>query len=331
VNLPVFGNDHVVSDGGVRGRARTRVRVPARPTSVPTVRRFVDETLAAWGRTDLVDDVGLSVTELATNSTLHSRSPHFDVELTEVADGVRVAVVDTGTRPARSIASRVTAMPAPEDVAAFDVEGMTGRGLFIVSALASRWGIDDLPGGTRVWAEFGPGDDHEHHAPEVTSDPDRMPAPAPDGIVVRLLGCPADLLLAHDDHLADLARDLRLFAAGHADPETAASADQIGEVVRLSALSWDAARLVARDAVRDGHDVVDIAVAVTDPADVPRKVEVLRRATTAADQMARDGRLMTLPASPEVAEWRAWVADELVEQATKARWPCSFSEFRSRR
>ena len=74
-----------------------------------------------------------------------------------------------------------------------------------------------------------------------------------------------------------------------------------------------------------------LAVAVTDPADVPRKVEVLRRATTAADQMARDGRLMTLPASPEVAEWRAWVADELVEQATKARRPCSFSEFRSRR
>jgi hypothetical protein len=32
-----------------------------------------------------------------------------------------------------------------------------------------------------------------------------------------------------------------------------------------------------------------------------------------------------------VAEWRAWVADELVEQATKARRPCSFSEFRSRR
>ena len=53
----------------------------AQPESVPAVRRFVDDALTTWGRADLIDDVSLSVTELATNATLHSRSNFFDVEL----------------------------------------------------------------------------------------------------------------------------------------------------------------------------------------------------------------------------------------------------------
>ena len=64
---------------------------------------------------------------------------------------LRVVVLDRGATPARAIANRGEGQPSVE---ALDDESMTGRGLFLVSALASAWGVDDLPGGTRVWAEF---------------------------------------------------------------------------------------------------------------------------------------------------------------------------------
>ncbi len=87
----------------------------AQPESVPAVRRFVDDALTTWGRLDLIDDVSLSVTELATNATLHSRSNFFDVELRSDQRAVRVAVVDTGDMSAASIALRADLVPHDPD------------------------------------------------------------------------------------------------------------------------------------------------------------------------------------------------------------------------
>lgn len=317
----------VTSPVGGRGATQTRVRMVAQPASVPAVRRFVDDALTSWGREDLVDDVGLSVTELATNATLYSQSPYFDVELSAREGSVRVAVVDGGAMPARSIAARVNGVPAPESATDFDVEGMTGRGLFIVSSLASLWGIDDLPQGTRVWAEFLADGSTSGGHPVVSSEFEPVPLTVDGGVVIRMLDCPPDLLLAHDEHLADVARDLRLFADSHADEGAAQSAERLVEVVRLSALSWDAARLVAAHALREGRDRVDIALAVGDPGDLPRKVQILQQVTRTADEMSRQGQLMTLPASPAIRRWREWVAAEMTEQASTGREPRRFDDF----
>ena len=187
----------------------------AQPESVPAVRRFVDDALTTWGRVDLMDDVSLSVTELATNATLHSRSNFVDVELRSDAHVVRVAVVDTGDASAESIALRADLVPHDPDDADdpdLDLESMTGRGLFIVSSLASSWGIDDLPGGTRVWADFATGGRRREgsHEPRLSGSVRPDPRLDVDIRVIRLVGCPPDLLLAHDDNLADIARELRL-------------------------------------------------------------------------------------------------------------------------
>ncbi len=112
--------------------------------------------------------------------------------------------------------------------------------------------------------------------------------------VIELLGCPPDLLLAHDDNLADIARELRLYGASHRDPEARAIAERISEIVRLSALSWDAARVVAKQAVHDGERLVDIAIA-TDPEELTRRVAALRQAVLRAEAMAEEGLLMTMP------------------------------------
>lgn len=302
----------------------------AQPASVPAVRRFVDDALTLWGRTDLVDDVGLSVTELATNATLHSQSTFFDVELSADDGAVRVAVVDTGAVSATSIASRAEFEHDAVNDPDLDFESMTGRGLFIVSALASCWGIDDLPGGTRVWAAFAIGDRGYVAQPPVVVSAPELALPLSDGptAVIRLVGCPPDLLLAHDDNLADIARELKLFGASHADRQAVQTAEQIVEIVRLSALSWDAARLVAQHAVREGLSSVDIAIAVTDPADLPNKVQLLRRAILAAEAMADQGLLMTMPAAAPVQEWRDWVEAEMTQQATSGRGPVSLRDYR---
>jgi anti-sigma regulatory factor (Ser/Thr protein kinase) len=305
----------------------TRVRMVAQPASVPAVRRFVDDALTDWGRTDLIDDVGLSVTELATNATLHTDSSFFDVELRAQPDAVRVAVVDGGQAPARLIASRAE-LAELDELAELEAESMTGRGLFIVSALASTWGIEDLPGGTRVWADFASGPEcYEPTRPEVAGQAPEPAPPQAEVTVIELPGCPPELLLAHDDNLADVARELKLFGASHDDPDAVRAAEQIVEVVRLSALSWDAARLVARQALHDRQETVDVAIASADVEDLPRKVRVLRQAVGAAEAMARRGELMTMPAAEPLQRWRDWVEAEMVGQATGGRTPVRFADW----
>ena len=313
--------------------AETRVRMVAQPASVPAVRRFVDDALTTWGRTELIDDVQLSATELATNATLHGQGTFFDVELRASADAVRVAVVDTGTLPAQSIALRADLDDSHIDDLDLDFETMTGRGLFIVSSLASRWGIDEVPGGTRVWADFGTNGCQPGRHP-VLSTTATSPATSParvDGAatrVIRLLACPPQTLLAHDDNLADIARELSLYAASHSDREAGRIAEQIVGVVRASAMSWDAARLVAKQAVHDGKDVVDIAI-VTDPTLLPPRVNALRQAILAAEAMADQGLLMTMPAPAPEQAWRDWAEGEMVEQATTGRDARPFSDYRA--
>ena len=312
----------------------TRVRMVAQPASVPAARRFVDDALTTWGRADLVDDVALSVTELATNATLHSRSAYFDIELRAAPDAVRVSVFDGGGASGHSIASRIdrahSGRTAERDP---DAESMTGRGLFIVSALASSWGIDDLPDGTRIWADFT-GGDSEASGPVGpvldVLDVAAMAEPAPEAVtVIRLLDCPPELLLAHDDNLADVARELSLFGASHADAAAVEASRQVGEVVRLSAMSWGTARLVATQALQEGRDRVDIAIAVADADELPVRVQVLRRAVNAAEAMAEQGLLITMPAPPDVQRWRDWVEAEMTEQARTGRAPISFRDFRA--
>jgi hypothetical protein len=266
------------------------------------------------------------VTELATNATLHSRSAYFDVELRAAPGAVRVSVSDGGAASGHTIASRVDRAHAG-GVAERDpdVESMTGRGLFIVSALAASWGIDDLPDGTCVWADFtaagSPGPQ-----PPVLGALREEPPGVEEVTVIRLLGCPPGPLLAHDDNLADVARELNLFGASHDDPEAVAAARRIGEVVQASALSWGAARLVAAQALHEGRDTVDIAIAVSEPEEIPVRVQILRDAVNAAEAMAEQGLLITLPAPPLVQRWRDWVEGEMLDQVRTGRAPIAFGD-----
>ena len=303
-----------------------RLRLPARLESVSVVRRFVADVLRRWGYERLFDDVALVATEMATNATLHSGSSHFEVELNIEGEAVRVAVRDHGTTPARTIAGRAAIAAARS----LDMATTTGRGLVLVSSIAEAWGLEDLADGMRAWATFASGRTGDApRGPLISGRAPEVDTPTEDGPEVRLIelrGCPPELLLAHDDNLAEVARELRLFGASHRDNATAKVAEQIFEVVRLSAVSWDAARLIAQQGVVDRRTTVDVLIAAR-VDDLPQRVAVLRRAMTSAESMMADGLLMTLPAPAAVQAWRDWVQEQMVGQATAALEPVPFSDW----
>ncbi|PWI10609.1 hypothetical protein DIZ27_11225 [Streptomyces sp. NWU339] len=103
--------------------------------------------LTEWGHphgTEAHDTVVLIVAELAANAVLHGRVPGRDFALSLSYDAgqgtVRIEVADT--HPA------LPTRKAPDS----DEDG--GRGLVLVDALATAWGVCDRPGpGKTVWAE----------------------------------------------------------------------------------------------------------------------------------------------------------------------------------
>jgi DNA-binding NarL/FixJ family response regulator len=108
-------------------------------STVPEARDFVRDTLADWA-VSTQDEALLLVTELAANAVLHAQSS-YDVRLSR-ADGllrIEVSDNDSGT-------------PEPQP---FSSTAESGRGVVLVSAIASSWGIEtEGHEGKVTWAEL---------------------------------------------------------------------------------------------------------------------------------------------------------------------------------
>jgi anti-sigma regulatory factor (Ser/Thr protein kinase) len=117
--------------------ARTSsVQLAARLASVPVGRHFVRDRLLDWDLAPAVDDASLAVTELIANAVKHARSP---VQVTVVVDGhIEVSVYDRSPQ-----IRRTSALPDPL--------AESGRGLRIVAAVSSDWGITPDTRGKRLW------------------------------------------------------------------------------------------------------------------------------------------------------------------------------------
>lgn len=113
--------------------------LPAEPASAGTARRFIVEALHRLRCDALADIAELLVSELVTNAVLHART---DVSVRVRVEGasLRVEVGDASTQP-------VTRR-------SFGPHATTGRGLELVSALASRWGAETADHGKKVWFEL---------------------------------------------------------------------------------------------------------------------------------------------------------------------------------
>jgi len=120
------------------GPAPCAVRAfPASRTAPRAARRFVADAAATWG-VSVDGDAALIVSELATNAVVHARSP-FTVTMTAEGGVVRLAVRDESADLRAGSES--------------DLLAESGRGLGLVAALATRWGVRRLDGAKEVWAE----------------------------------------------------------------------------------------------------------------------------------------------------------------------------------
>lgn len=312
--------------------AHAAVRMVARPENVPAARRFVSQTLTRWDCETLVDDVELCVSELVTNATLHSGSTYFQIDLEENSGAVHLAVADTGTDAVDVLARQAGLSDAFLDDLTADDAAATGRGMFLVSALAAAWGIDELPAGKRVWAEFRTdpsGDDPASTAPRVTRSSERpTPVLDPDEwAVVRFVGCPAASLIAHDDNLAAYTRELYLIGNRMGEPSFQQLASVLDGYVSQHATNWDPARIMAHEAVREGRELVDFEVLAD--KEIRASIQFLRSLIWEAEALSRQGKLMTLPAAEPVQRLRDWMEGEFIEQIEDGREPLPYPDWLS--
>ena len=122
------------------------------PASAGLVRRRLTSELAICGvAADVIDSAGLIVTELVANAVRHGTPLDGGGVLASWwlrAGVLRVEVSAGGDGSPSDFAARA-ALP----VSAPSEEAESGRGLTIVDALASAWGIGAF-GRTTVWAEL---------------------------------------------------------------------------------------------------------------------------------------------------------------------------------
>lgn len=114
--------------------------LPHALSSAAAARRFVERTIIGWGLKGLLDDALLVASELAANAVTHANSScRIRLSLTDTT--FRIDVIDTGAG---------TPEPQPSSDTA-----ERGRGLHLIGALTTAWGLELIPGdGKVVWAEL---------------------------------------------------------------------------------------------------------------------------------------------------------------------------------
>jgi DNA-binding NarL/FixJ family response regulator len=126
------------------GMAEARSRLAADLSSAGSARRFVERTVRHWDSSQPLEVIKLLVSELVTNAVLHARS-EAEVAVQLRDDTVRVEVRD-----------RSPQRPVLRSAADYDT---SGRGMALVAAMASHWGVDEHGPGKSVWFEVARGGD----------------------------------------------------------------------------------------------------------------------------------------------------------------------------
>lgn len=133
-------------DAAPRGEAEHVFPLPHAPGAVSAVRRHIRTILTDWNlAADITEDVLLVASELLTNAIVHALPPAtLSLSRSEVdrCGAVRVEVTDRG--PVAPTGLSASALDPDEH----------GRGLTIVTALATRCGVLVQSGGTSRWAEL---------------------------------------------------------------------------------------------------------------------------------------------------------------------------------
>lgn len=271
--------------------------------SVPAARRFVREAVLTGGQDVWIDDAQLAVSELATNAVLHAHTP-FDVTVQVGPGGVYVEVWDDDANPPARRASEPTAT--------------TGRGMVMVAAVATSYGVQSVGPSKVVWFRLGAA--RPDHAEVVLLDRWRddtgtgaAPA-ATDARRVVLVRLPLSLWLAAREHHNGLMREFSLHQQA-AQPRKG----QIPE--RLVAA--DRARSLVLAAVRGAPVERSLDLALDVRREQAAWFEALRDVLDHAERLAASGELLARPGPQLIVDVRRWACTQVLDQlegAAPAAW-----------
>jgi serine phosphatase RsbU (regulator of sigma subunit) len=259
--------------------------------------------MVARGASQYVDDAVLVAGELLANAKQHGIAP-VAVCVRGDLEALRVEVRDGSSRvPVR---------------AARSTSNMTGRGMALVEAVASRWGVERVPGrGKTVWAEFAgdraPVSEHRHGDGDEAGWADEDEQVAEERFTVVLGDVPTDLLIEAKAHMDNLVREFSL-----AKP-TAGSAELpehymrlIETVVNTFSDARDAIKRQALAAAALGQQRTRLTLRL--PLSAADAGEAYLAALDEADTYSRAARLLTLEAQPDHRLFRRWYVGAVIQQ-----------------
>ncbi|HUR15461.1 MAG TPA: SpoIIE family protein phosphatase [Mycobacteriales bacterium] len=272
------------------------------PDAVSRARKFTQAALSRMPEST-VGDAELVVTELVTNAILHGRPP-VTVRVADHDRGARVEVIDHGARP-----------PVRMRDAG---HSMTGRGLALVAALTSEWGVSQVEGGKVIWAEIPIGGTETAGPHPTPFDLDGMligweeARSTSDWFTVELGDVPTDLLLEAKSHVDNLVREFVLASSD----DTGVRPTWLDRLVQSVVQDFSIARTQIKEqalaAAGKGAAMTHLSLHLP-----PTAAEAGTRYLSAldeADRYARSARLLTLEAPAVHKVFRRWYVEALVDQ-----------------
>lgn len=132
-----------------------------RPESVKIARDFAKRTLCGWDMVELLDDLGLVVSELVTNALRHAVAPYEDDRRVPPIPGssdhrrpIQLSLQRNGSHVVCAVTDPSSDIPVRREP---DHIAETGRGLHLVECFSRAWGWTPVTGhGKIVWALFCP-------------------------------------------------------------------------------------------------------------------------------------------------------------------------------
>jgi hypothetical protein len=115
---------------------------PVVPMAAKLARTATKAACMSWrqGRGEVCEVLSLAVSELVGNAVRHACGREITVRLRMSPRRIRLEVVD--------------ADPRPPKVRYAELSEEGGRGMWLVSQMATRWGVESEPPGKRVWVEI---------------------------------------------------------------------------------------------------------------------------------------------------------------------------------
>lgn len=140
------------AETGATGDDAVRFEVPAQPRSVRDARDRMHKIVTGWGFGLIADDLILCLSETLTNSITHSgHGGSVTVQAWRRGTMVHVDVADRDGRSPRLVVPAEAELPGPLPPGSQPEDH--GRGMYLIAALSSRWGVETRPPGKCVWFE----------------------------------------------------------------------------------------------------------------------------------------------------------------------------------